>query len=98
MPSPDQTPHEYIDAEISIPDLKTAADEKVLNSALSGLDGIISLRVSEGNIAVEYDPIRITKAEIGEIISKAGFRVAGVETGLASPFSDALYDESKDEE
>jgi hypothetical protein len=59
---------------------------------LSGLDGIVNLRISSGNVAVEYDPVRITKAQLSEAINRAGFRVTELESGLASPISDALHE------
>lgn len=85
-------PHEFVDAEISVAGLETPADEQTLNAALNELDGIENLRISPGKVAVEYDPLLITKIKIGEVISKAGFRVVEVESGLASPISDALHD------
>jgi copper chaperone CopZ len=91
QPDPDTTPHDYIDAEISVAGLETPSDEQALSSVLSGLDGIKSLQISVGKIAVEYDPVRITKRRLGEAIKGAGFRVREVESGLASPISDALH-------
>ena len=87
---PESVPHDFIDAEISVAGMKTPADEQALNSALSGLDGIESLTVSVGKVAVEYDPVRINQAAIGEVISRAGFRVGEVASGPASPVADAL--------
>ena len=93
VPTPDSVPHEYIDAEISVAGLETPADEQALSSALSGLDGIQTLNISRGKVAVEYDPIRITKAQLSEVISRAGFHVAEVESGPASSIADALHKE-----
>jgi copper chaperone CopZ len=92
-PSSDPVPHDFIDAEISVAGLKTPADEQALNSALSELDGIQTLNISGGKIAVEYDPLRITKAQLSEVIGRAGFRVAEVESGPASSIADALHKE-----
>jgi hypothetical protein len=91
QPVPDTTPHDYIDAEITVAGLETPADEQALSSVLSGLDGIKNLRISDGKVAVEYDPVRINKHRLGEAIKGAGFRVREVESGLASPISDALH-------
>jgi len=93
--APEPVPHDFIDAEISITGLKGPADEQALSSTLSGLDGIQKLSISEGKVAVEYDPVRITKAELSEAISRAGFRVAGVESGSASSITDALHGEER---
>src|SRR5437762_4072613 len=84
-------PHEFIDAEISVEGLRTPADENVLNSALSGLEGIQRLAVSHGTVSVEYEPVLITKAQLGERIERAGYHVTGVESGSASPMTDALH-------
>ena len=94
-PAPDQVPHEFIDAEFAVAGLETPADEQTLSSAVSGLDGIQSLNISRGKVAVEYDPIRITKAQLSEVISRAGFRVADVESGPASSIADALHNEKQ---
>jgi len=96
VPAPSPVPHDYIDAEFSVPGLKTPADEQKLNSILSGLDGIENLRISSGKVAVEYDPLRITKAQLSEAIGNAGFPVEEVESGLASPISDALHEEGNE--
>ena len=95
-PVPAPVPHDFIDAEISVAGLETPADEQALSSALSGLDGVEKLRISRGKVAVEYDPLRVTKAKLGEAVRGAGFRVVGVESGLASPISDALHEESNE--
>lgn len=94
-PAPDPVPHDFIDAEISVAGLKTPADEQALSAALSGLEGIQTLSISGGKVAVEYDPVRITKAQFSDIISRAGFRVAEVESGLASSITDALHQEER---
>ena len=92
-PAPDPVPHDFIDAEISVAGLETPADEQGLNSALSGLEGIQTLTISGGKVAVEYDPVRITKAQLSEVIGRAGFRVVEVESGPASSIADALHKE-----
>ena len=68
-------------------------DEQALGSALSGLDGIQHLSIAGGKIVVEYDPVRITKAELGDVIARAGYRVGDVESGPASAISEALHKE-----
>ena len=94
--APNPVPHDFVDAEFSVAGLETPSAEKALESVLSGLDGIENLRISAGKVVVEYDPVRITKARISEAINGAGFRVAEVESGLASPIADALHEESSE--
>ena len=91
--APDPVPHEYVDAAISVAGLETPAHEQALHDALSQFDGIRKLTISQGNIAVEYDPLRVTKARISEAIRAAGFQVNEVESGLASPITDALHED-----
>ena len=93
-PPDDPTPHEFIDAEMSVDGIETPADEKALNTALSGLAGIRNLTIAEGKISVEYDPVEITKARLTEVITRSGYRIADVVTAPASPISDALHPES----
>ncbi|MDQ3625441.1 MAG: hypothetical protein M3463_23700, partial [Verrucomicrobiota bacterium] len=93
-PTPDSVPHDFIDVEICVSGLETPADEQKLHSALSGMEGIQNLSISGGKVAVEYDPVRITKAQLSEAIISAGFRVAEVESGPASPISDALHQDT----
>jgi copper chaperone CopZ len=93
-PSPAPAPHDFVDAEFSIAGMKTPSDEQALSSALSGLDGIVNLRISSGLVAVEYDPLLVTKVKLCEAITGAGYRVEEVESGLASPISDALHEEN----
>ena len=89
----DAIPHDYIDAEISVAGLQSPADEQKLTDALGALDGLQKLSVAAGKVAVEYDPLRITKAQLTEAIARAGFRVAEVESAPASAISDALHHE-----
>jgi len=42
-------------------------------------------------VTVEYDPIEVSKREIGEAIALSGFKVVDVETAAASPILDALH-------
>jgi len=94
-PAPDSIPHEYIDAEIAVAGLDSPADEQALDAALRGLEGIQSLSISGGKISVEYDPVEITKAQLGEAIARAGYRVEEVESAPASAISDAFHPGNK---
>jgi len=90
-PTADPTPHEFIDAEISVDGIENPADEKTLNTALHGLAGIRNFTIAGGKVSVEYDPIEITRERLSEAITRAGYRVADVESGPASAISDALH-------
>ena len=86
-----QPPHDYMDAKIAVEGLGTPADEEKLNSALNQLRGVRAVNISGANVTVEYDPIEVSKHEIGEAIALLGFKVVDVETAAASPIFDALH-------
>ena len=71
--------------------LGAAGDEEKLNSALNRLRGVRAVVFGGANVTVEYDPIEVSKHEIGEAIALLGFKVVDVETAAASPLSDALH-------
>jgi copper chaperone CopZ len=83
--------HEWIDVEMTIAGLSSPADEQALSKAVGELPGIKTFTVSAGKLAVEYEPVTITKARIHEAIERAGFRIADEESGSASPIADALH-------
>jgi len=87
----DSIPHEYIDAEIVVSGLEGPADEQKLSEALRKLEGVRDFTITGGKLELEYEPVVVTKAEIGEQIARAGFRVGEVETGQASTIADALH-------
>lgn len=86
-----QPPHDCIDAKISIEGLSTPADEQKLTSSLNELRGVRAVVIGGANVTVEYDPIEVSKREIGEAIALLGFKIADVETAAASPIFDALH-------
>ena len=84
--NPENTvPHELIDAEISVVGLESAADEKTVFSALEKLESVSDISISHGKVALSYEPVRITRAQIEEAIAHAGFRVGEVESAPSSP-------------
>lgn len=87
----DPTPREFVDAEMVVDGIEGPTDEQALGTALNGLSGIRNLTIEEGKVSVEYDPVEITKARLGEVITRAGYRVVDVESGPASAISDALH-------
>jgi hypothetical protein len=87
----DSTPHEFIDAEMSVDGIQNPSDEKSLSTAFTGLAGIRNFTIARGKISVEYDPVEITREQLSEAIVRAGYRVADVESGPASAISDALH-------
>ena len=92
-PSSDSSAQELMDAEIEIGGLKVAADEKTLSEALAKLPGIRSFNLSDGVLAIEYDPVQVVMAKIKETIVRAGFQATDIASSLASPIGDALHHE-----
>jgi hypothetical protein len=93
MSEPDAALHEFIDAEISVEGLKSPGDEQTLLSALTGQEGVKRAELSGRKLLVEYEPVRIVKARILELVTAAGFRVIEVESAQASPVIDALHEQ-----
>jgi copper chaperone CopZ len=83
---------DFVDAEFTIEGLTDPTKQKALNDALSGLAGVKTFELSHDKVAAEYDPTRITKAQLTEAITRVGFRVAEIESAAASPLADVLHD------
>jgi copper chaperone CopZ len=89
-PSKDAALHEYIDAKAAIDGLETPGQEKTLHTALEDLPGVQWVSITSGEVAVRYEPVRITKAQLIQAIQGAGFGVAEFESAPASPLTDAF--------
>jgi copper chaperone CopZ len=81
--------HEFVDAEIDVQGLDDPVKEKALSAALGKIAGVQSVRISADRVAITYEPVSVTKAELIEVIGREGLQVGEVETGLASPVADA---------
>jgi copper chaperone CopZ len=86
-----QPPHDYMDAMMTVEGLSTSADEEKLTSTLNELRGVRTVTIAGANVSVEYDPVEVSKHEIGETLALLGFKVVDVETAAASPIFDALH-------
>jgi hypothetical protein len=82
--------HEYIDAKAAIDGLERPGQEETLHTALEHLPGIQWVSITSGALALRYEPVRITKAQLIEAIQGAGFGVAEFESAPASPLTDAF--------
>jgi copper chaperone CopZ len=94
-PSSESFPQELVEAEFTVAGLDTPAEEKAIYTAFDQTKGVKSVDVSKGKITVEYDPIEVTKAELGETIGKAGFRITDVESGRESVISNELMTDAE---
>ena len=86
----DSALHEYVDAEVAVDALETPGQEKALYAALQRLPGVQNVSIAGGKVAVRYEPVRITKERLIDVIQGAGFRIAEIESGPASPLTDAF--------
>ena len=91
MTPPEESPHDFIEAELAVEGLAAPADEVALNAALSACAGVLRLTVAAGKVAVEYDPVQVSEAELAAAIARAGYRVTAVEGISAEPINDALH-------
>lgn len=101
-PEPTESPsaaglHEYVDAEFTIADFATPAQEKTLHDAIKGLPGLEKVSIGHGKVSVEYEPVLLSRQKLEEVIQRAGFRIAETEAAPASSLTDAFSDRTKDE-
>ena len=82
-----------VDTEILVEGLKSPADQQRVQSALAALPGVESLTMVEKRFAIRYDPERVTKTRLCELITQAGFQVSEVKSASASPSIDAPADD-----
>ena len=93
--SADRIPPELqvsVDTEILVEGLKSPADQQRLQGSLAALPGVESLTFAERRFAIRYDPERVTKTRLCELITQAGFQVAEVKSASASPSIDSTGD------
>ena len=51
--------------------------------------GVESVSVLENKIAIQYDPEKVTKARLTELIAAAGFSISGSESAPPAPTVDS---------
>ncbi len=64
---------------VGIDGMHCSGCETLVRDALEELDGVLNVRVShkDGNAVVEYEPSRVSPAEIAAAIEAEGYRVTG---------------------
>jgi hypothetical protein len=78
-----------LDLELTVADANSPADHQKLQAALVDVPGVNSVSFPEGKIAIQYDPQKITKARLTELIGSAGFSVSGSDSAPPVPPVDA---------
>jgi hypothetical protein len=94
-PSDDNIPHEYVDVEIEALGVGNPTKESALRSELESLPGIVDMSVLNGRLAITYDPLFVTGAELLDAVKNAGFQIKLTETAAASPTTDAAVESGR---
>lgn len=84
----DENLTEFMDAEIFVTGADAPAGEEKLLEALKGVPGIAEVKISGGRVDIHYDPIAVTKKELGQTIEAAGFPVKEIDVAASSPITD----------
>ncbi|HYR59405.1 MAG TPA: heavy metal-associated domain-containing protein [Chthoniobacteraceae bacterium] len=87
---PDESLHEFVDLEFDVPGTDNPARQAELAEVLQKFRGLKKLSLAAGKVAVTYEPINVTRAELIDAIRGAGFQVEHVEASTSSPVSDAF--------
>jgi hypothetical protein len=80
----------FVDAEIAIEGHRSPSDEQRIRSLLSSM-GVEDVAQYGGLVVLRYDPLKVTKAQIRDALTAAGFHVAWMTAAPADPVTDALH-------
>lgn len=89
-PSSSDPLHEFVDVEITVRGAENPARQAELSKLLQKFEGIRSLSLAGGKIALTYEPVLVTQHEVLDAIHQAGFETGEVDSSPSSPLSDAL--------
>ncbi|MGI9087034.1 MAG: heavy-metal-associated domain-containing protein [Chthoniobacterales bacterium] len=82
--------HEYIDAEFTVEKADSPTAERTLRDALENLEGVQSISLRGGKVAVNYEPVSISEKQLHAAIERAGFRISSEHVTTSSPLTDAF--------
>jgi copper chaperone CopZ len=74
-----------LDLELTIKGATAAVEHQKLQAALAELPGVKSVSFSGDRTAIEYDPEKITKARLTELIGAAGYSISGSDSAPPTP-------------
>jgi len=74
-----------LDLEMAVEGLESAVNHQKVQDVLADVPGVESVSILEGKIAIQYDPEKVTKARLTELISSAGFSISGSASAPPSP-------------
>jgi copper chaperone CopZ len=76
---------ELMEAEIKAEHMGGPAAEKEVHTALDNVAGVEQVRIDGDTIAVCYDPVEVSKAELGKKLDTAGHHPVEVKAERDSP-------------
>jgi len=74
-----------LDLELTIEGSHSPAEHQKLQATLVAVPGVDSVSFSENIIAIRYDPERITKAGLSQLITAASFSISGTASATPTP-------------
>ncbi|MDR3402354.1 MAG: heavy-metal-associated domain-containing protein [Chthoniobacter sp.] len=98
--SPASVPPELqveVDLELTVDGLRSAVEHQKVEAALVALPGVQSVSCSENTVAIRYDPEKVTKAKLSELIAAAGFSISRTASASPTPTIESQIDTSKDD-
>jgi hypothetical protein len=75
----------FQELEVAINDLDSVVAEQNVKAALADLPGIRSVRLVRGGAQITFNPLGISQETISDAITRAGFKIDGIESSAASP-------------
>ena len=82
---------ELVDAEITVTGADTPAGEQKLNTLLQSQPGIQEFSLNQGHLAIRYDPVATTRAQISSVLEHAGFTISDLNSTPASPIVGSFH-------
>ena len=88
--------HEYIDAEMTVAGLETPAQQTTLRELLSKMQGVQSVSIFGGKLAINYEPVFVSEKQLAAAVRGAGFQVSDEHLTPSSAMTDAFVPHSHD--
>jgi len=94
MLNPDSSAHdclrEFVDIEFTVTGLTDATKVGTFSSLLQSVDALTNISIIGEKVSFSYEPTSIVRAEIIQIVRKAGFEIHSTNAASSSPLVDAL--------
>ena len=79
-----------MDLEITIQNLSSVSDHQRLQDALTAVAGVECVYVWENKVGVRYDPERVSRHQLHEIVVREGFVIGGEDSAPPAPSVDSV--------